>query len=248
MIRDSFLDIIQHTAGLGFIELVKVVGKPDCTIIEAIDENRTVVITGKLKKPIDDLNGIIGLSRFPVLSGYLNFSPFEGSAATIAISTKNEDNEEVPCELSFNSNAGHVSSYRFMNRAMANERIKIPPFKGVQWNIAIEPTLSGLKDLASMNSILGGFESTFAVKTNGSDLEFHIGSGSNDRTKIVFATGITGTLKHTWSWPLVHVLAILKLNDKSERCTMSFSDQGALKIDIDSALGDYQYIIPARTK
>jgi hypothetical protein len=98
-----------------------------------------------------------------------------------------------------------------------------------------------------MNNILGAFESTFTVRTRGDNLEFLIGSGANDRSALVFASDIEGELKHQWSWPLPQVLAILKLQETSASCTMSFSDQGALKIDIDSGLGNYEYILPART-
>lgn len=248
MIRDSFLDIIKHTSGLGFIELVKITGSEDDLIVEAIDEERSVVITGKLKEPIPGLEGTVGLSRIPVLSGYLNFKPFADEEASIEIESQERNGIYVPAEISFNSNAGHTSAYRFMSPEIANDQIKIPPFKGAVWNVTIEPERLALRDLSSLSSILGGFESTFAVTTNSGNLDFHIGSGSSDRTKLTFARDIEGSLTHTWSWPLVQVLAVLKLHGSSAACTMSFSDQGALKVNIDSGLGEYQYIFPARSQ
>jgi hypothetical protein len=75
-------------------------------------------------------------------------------------------------------------------------------------------------------------------------LNFSIGSGPTDRTNLPFAKGITGSLKHQWSWPLSQVLSILKLID-NEDVTIHFSDMGAMKIDIDSGIGRYSYILPA---
>lgn len=73
---------------------------------------------------------------------------------------------------------------------------------------------------------------------------FSIGAGTNDRSVVKFAEGVSHSLKQ-WAYPLNQVLAILKLSGAGD-CTMSFSDMGALKIDVDSGLGKYSYILPAR--
>lgn len=248
MILDNFQDIIKHTGGLGFIEMVKLTGDSTEVKVEAMDNDRSVVLYGTLKNPIDGLEGVIGLGRLGVLSGYLNFDAFSEDGAKVSIVTQEKNGEQIPTEICFDSDKGHVASYRFMGSAIAEEHIKVPPFKGVTWDVVVTPTKSSLKDLNAMNSILGQFESTFSVKTSGDKLFFSIGSGASDRTKLVFADGIVGELKHQWSWPLAQALAILKLHDTSASCEMSFSDQGALKIEIDSGLGVYEYILPARAE
>lgn len=248
MVLDSFRDIIKHTYGLGFIDMVKLVGSDDGVVVQAMDNDRTVVLYGKLKAPIENLDCTIGLSRLAILNGYLNFSPFSSEKATVQVETVTRSGEKLPCEITFDSNQGHVATYRFMSAEIAEEQIKVPPFKGAVWKVVIKPSKGSMRDLASMNNILGSFESTFTVKTNGSELEFHIGTGASDKTKIVFAKDIKGELKHAWQWPIQQVLSILKLHDSSESCTMSFSDQGALKIDINSGLGTYEFILPARTQ
>ena len=40
--KDTIFDIVKHTAGLGFIEQVKVTGSVDETILQAADTDRTV--------------------------------------------------------------------------------------------------------------------------------------------------------------------------------------------------------------
>lgn len=248
MTLDNFLDIIKHTSGLGFIEMAKLTGSATDVKLEAMDDDRTVVLNATLKNPIDGLEGTIGLSRLGILSGYLNFAPFAEAAAKTEIKTQKRGTDEVPAEIKFDSGVGHVAHYRFMSAEIAEEQIKVPPFKGATWQVVITPTKSAMKDLSAMNAILGAFESTFTVRTTDDTLEFLIGSGTSDRTTIVFAKDIQGELKHQWSWPLAQVLAILKLHESSASCTMSFSDQGALMIAIDSGLGQYEYILPARSK
>jgi len=246
--QDSFLDIIKHTSKLGFIEMVKLIGENGTTKIEAIENDRVVVVYGTLKEEIDGFNGTVGLARLGILDGYLHFPPFESDNASVSIKDQERNGVSSPLEINFDSNDGHNASYRFMNKVQADEQIQAPPFRGAKWDVVITPTKQNLRDLSYIYSVMSGFEQNFLVKVENGNLEFHVGVGANDRTKLTIATGVTGTLKHGWSWPLSHVLAILKLMDSSKSCTLHISDQGALKIEIDSDIGDYQYILPARTK
>jgi len=46
---------------------------------------------------------------------------------------------------------------------------------------------------------------------------------------------------------VAQVTQILKLIESNE-CEMSFSDDGALQITLDSGMAKYQYILPAQSK
>ena len=46
--RDQLLDIVQHTHGLGIIDLVKITGTEKETLINTIAEDRSVIVDGKL--------------------------------------------------------------------------------------------------------------------------------------------------------------------------------------------------------
>ena len=164
--------------------------------------------------------------------------------STISVVSESRNGVSYPTELKFDDGAGDVASYRFMSETMANEQIKVPPFKGATWNVTIKPEKARVDRLANYSAILGGFEKRFIVSTDKDVLNFSIGSGPTDRSNIPFATGITGSMKHQWSWPLTQVLSILKLND-TEDLTLHFSDMGAMKIDVDSGTGKYSYILPA---
>ena len=129
---------------------------------------------------------------------------------------------------------------------MINEQIKVPVFKGAAFEVSFAPAKTAITKLNENFGILGGFEKRFVVSVDAKGtVKFNIGSGPTDRVTVPFATGVTGTLKHQWTYPLSQVLAILKLTDTASTSTMNFSDSGALKIEIDSGIGKYTYILPA---
>ncbi len=240
MIIDALKDIVKHTHSLGFIEMVKFVGTATEAKIEAIDADKTVVLYGEMYQPIADVQATVGLSRLAQLKGFIDLH----DKSTVTVENEVRATVSVPTELKFDNGDGDVAAYRFMSETMANEQIKVPPFKGATWNVTLKPEKAKIDRLSSYSGVLGGFEKRFTVSTSKDTLNFSIGSGPTDRSNIPFAKGITGTLKHQWSWPLSQVLSILKLNDSSD-ITMHFSDMGAMKIDVDSGIGRYSYILPA---
>lgn len=242
MLLDALKDIVKHTHSLGFIEMVKVIGSATDLKVETKDADNTVIIYGSMYQPVAGLDSTIGLSRLAILKGYIGMH--EGSTVSIVTDTRN--NVVTPTEILFDNGAGSLANYRFMSESMINEQVKVPPFKGATWDITLTPSKAAIARISEHNGILGGFEKRFVVSVNAKGtLNFNIGSGPTDRVTEPFALGVTGTLKHQWTYPLSQVLAILKLTDTASTATMSFSDMGALKIDIDSGIGKYSYILPA---
>jgi len=241
MLLDAFKDIIKHTSSLGIIEMVKLMGTAATTKLETKDIDNTVIIYGEMYQPISGVDTTLGLSRLAVLKGYIGMH----EESTVTISTETRAGVTVPTEIVFDNGDGFVSNYRFMSESMINEQIKVPPFKGATWDVVTVPSKAAISMLNDNFGVLGTFEKRFIVSVDKGTLKFSIGTGPTDRTTVPFAKNVTGTLKHQWSYPLAQVLSILKLTDNASSSTMSFSDQGALKIDIDSGIGKYSYIVPA---
>lgn len=236
---DAFKDIVEHTHSLGFIEMVKIIGTNTDAKLETIDSDKTVVIYGEMYQPISGIESTVGLSRLAVLKGNMGAH----TNSTVSVVSEARNGVDVPSELKFDDSEGFVSNYRFMGESMINEQVKVPPFKGATWNITIEPSKKAISRLSEQQGILGGFEKRFTVSVDAkSRLIFSIGSGPTDRTTVPFEENVTGSLKHQWTYPLTQVLSILKLNGDIK---MSFSDMGAMKIDVDSGVGKYTYILPA---
>ena len=62
--RDYLKDIVQHTHGLGFIESAKIVNEEGETQLEAMDDDRTVIVQAKFKQQVPGLTGTFGLPNW----------------------------------------------------------------------------------------------------------------------------------------------------------------------------------------
>lgn len=240
MILDAFKDIVKHTHSLGFIEMVKVVGTSTDVKLEAIDPDKTVIMYATMKNAIPGIESTVGMSRMSQLKGFMDLH----KDSAVSIVTEQRNGVDIPCEIKFDAGRGDVAYYRFMSETASNEHIKVPAFKGATWNVSVKPEKSKIGRLSAIQGILGGFEKRFSVSVSNGNLMFSVGAGPTERTSIPFSEDVQGNLKFAWSWPLTQVLNILKLND-NESVTMHFSDMGALKIDVESSIGDYSYILPA---
>jgi len=185
------------------------------------------------------------------LQGYLKYPHFNADGSSIDITTVQRDGADIPAEITFKSTSGHESSYRFMHKDVVEEQVKVPSFNGASWDVVITATDEIMKDLSYFNGVLGSFEPTFIAKTTNdtsNDLNFYIGSGATDRATVPIAKGVSGSLSGNLTWPLVQTLAILKLASKADDCTLSFSNKGVLKIEMETSVGTYEYLLPARAK
>ena len=54
--RDILKDIVKHTHSLGIIQAAKVTTEGDATTIDAMDDDRTVVLRGKLHSPVTEFD------------------------------------------------------------------------------------------------------------------------------------------------------------------------------------------------
>ena len=55
--KDTLQDVVKHTHSLGFIDLVKIVGDDKSTQIDAMAEDRSVVVKSQLKSPVSEFAG-----------------------------------------------------------------------------------------------------------------------------------------------------------------------------------------------
>jgi len=242
--KDFLQDIVQHTHNLGFIDLVKVMGTDTETIIEGLAEDRSVIVKGKFKTPIAEFIGTFGMPNLSKLNILLNIAEYKDEA-NIKINTQERNGENVPVGLHFENVKGDFKNdYRFMTSEVINDKLKTVKFKGVNWNVEIEPSVAAIQRL-KMQSQVHSEETTFIAKTDEGHLKFFFGDHSTHAGDFVFQHDITGSLKHGWHWPIQQVMSILNLAGDSK---MHFSDEGASMITVDSGLAVYDYILPAQQK
>ena len=246
-IKDTMKDILRHTHDLGVFEMVKIKGTAESTEVETVDADKTVIFKGELNNPVVDfVDATVGLSRMGVLKGYLQYPDFENENATVRVVTQDRNGESVPTEVEFISENGTDAHYRFMLADVINQQLKDIKFKGAEFDVDIEPSQKMMKDLTYFNTILAAYEANFMPKTEDGALYFHVGDGGSDRTKILINNNVEGEINTDWKWPLDVVLKILRLGDNSS-LVMSFNNQGPLQIKVDSGMGIYTYLLPARS-
>ena len=153
--------------------------------------------------------------------------------------------ETIPTHIHFENAAGDFENdYRFMNKAIIEEKLKTVKFKGASWTVTCTPSMASIARMKLM-SAAHNEEPTFNVRTTDGNLVFSFGDASTHAGEFVFQHGVENTLAHTWSWPVAQVQAILGLDVDA---TMSISDQGAMMITVDSGMVKYDYILPAQSK
>ncbi|NBP01644.1 MAG: hypothetical protein EBU90_16215 [Proteobacteria bacterium] len=243
--KDILQDIVGHTHSLGFLDIVKITGTDEKTQIDAIAENRTVIMFGETTNPYPEMLGVFGMSQLNKLK-YLLDCPEYKEDAKIETIIANKNSTDIPVGIHFENKGGDFQNdYRFMNTEIINEKIKSLKFKGVKWDVELAPSISSIQRFA-FQAAANSEHNTFIAKTDGDKLVFTFGDATSHAGEFVFSSGISGKLSRAWSWPVAPVLAILKAAD-ANNTQLSLSNDGALQVMLDSGLATYKYIIPAIT-
>ena len=242
--RDYLLDIVSHTHSLGMIDLVKVTGSADSTLINAVGEERVAIVEAQFHNPVPEFIGTFGMPNLRKLNTILNIPEYKEDAK-LSITSQIKEDVTAPTGIHFENKAGDFKNdYRFMSAEVVNDKLKTVKFKGVKWGVEIEPSVAAIQRLR-FQSQANSEETTFIAKTENGNLVFYFGDHSSHAGNFVFAHDVAGTLTKAWHWPVSAVISILSLpGDKMIR----FSDEGAAQITVDSGLAVYNYILPAQQK
>jgi len=241
--KDILQDVVAHTHALGFLSLVKV-SNDEGTQIDSMAEDRSVILSATTATPVAEFKGTFGMPNLDKLALHLKNPEYKDNAK-IDVVEADRNGETIPTHIHFENAAGDFQNdYRFMNKAIIEEKLKTVKFKGASWSVTFQPSVASIARMKLM-SAAHSEEPTFNVKTTDGNLVFSFGDASTHAGEFVFQHGVEGTLAHTWSWPVAQVQSILNLDGD---VTMSISDQGAMMISVDSGMVKYDYILPAQSK
>jgi hypothetical protein len=243
--KEILQDIVAHTQNLGFLITVKVTGDENKTQIFSIAEDKSVIMTAETNNPYPDMIGVFGMPQLQKLK-YLLEGPEYKEDAKITILTVKRNDEEIPVGLHFENKTGDFKNdYRFMTQEIISEKMKTVKFKGVKWDVEVEPSVAAVQRF-NFQAGANNEHPTFLVKVENSNLKFIFGDNSTHAGEFVFATDVAGKLSRGWTWPVLPILSILKIADVNNTM-MNISDEGAMQITLDSGLAVYKYIIPAQS-
>ncbi len=242
--KDILADIVSHTNKLGFLNIVKVTGTEDKTLIDSMADDRSVIMYAETATPYPQMIGTFGMPQLEKLRYLVDGKEYQEDAK-IEVVSADRNGDTIPVGLHFENKDGDFKNdYRFMNQEIINEKLKTVKFRGVKWDVEVSPTLNSIQRFA-FQAGANTEHTTFLAKTDGDQLKFTFGDQASHGGEFVFASGVTGKLNKGWTWPVVPVLSILKAADVNNT-TMSFSNEGAMQITLDSGLATYKYIIPAQ--
>ena len=243
--KDNLQDLIQHTHGLGNVDLIKITGTDQETQVNAVAEDKSVIVSGTFKNPNPEFIGTFGMPNLGKLKTILGFDDVYDAESKINVTRVNKDGVDVPSAIHFETKTGDfVNDYRLMSKSIVDEKVKTVTFKGTTWNVEFEPTIAGILRLKKQSSA-NSEEKNFTVKTENGDLKMYFGDPSTHSGNFVFHPSVNGTLSRQWMWPVKEFMAIMDLpGDK----TVRISDAGAAEITVDSGLATYRYLLPAQAK
>jgi hypothetical protein len=237
-------DIVSHTQNLGFLTTVKVTGTAEKTSINSMADDRSVIMEAETANPYPDMLGVFGMPQLNKLKYLLDGEEYRENAM-ISITTAERNGETIPVGIHFENTAGDFKNdYRFMNSEIINEKMKTVKFRGVKWDVEIEPSVAAVQRF-NFQAGANNEHPTFLAKTDGGNLKFIFGDASTHGGEFVFAMDVVGKLDRGWTWPVLPILSILKIADVNNT-KMSLSNEGAIQIMLDSGLATYKYIIPAQ--
>lgn len=242
--KDILQDIVSHTNKLGFLNIVKITGTKDKTLIDSMADDRSVIMYAETTDPHTDMIGVFGMPQLEKLRYLLDGKEYQEDAK-IEVVVAQRNGEDVPVGLHFENKDGDFKNdYRFMNQDIINEKLKTVKFRGVKWDVEVEPSISSVQRF-QFQAGANVEHTTFLAKTDSGNLKFTFGDQSTHGGEFIFAAGVSGNLNKGWTWPVNPVLSILKIAD-SNNTKISFSNEGAMQITLDSGLAVYKYIIPAQ--
>lgn len=230
------MDLVRSTNGFNF-EAIKVTAEAESTQIEAVTPDRTVILKGKTKTPVEGLDGTFGLSNLAILQGILGLTAMKDDSAGIEVKTASNGEPE---ELIFKGK-GSRSVYRLM----AGKAVpKQPGFKTPEYDVSVEPTKGSFVDFKEQAGVFGAVGTSFTPRAEGGRLQFVLGdaAAANHNSEFTFAD-VEGDLNASYSFPIGDVLKALALLNHSE-CRVSFSKMGVMVVDVDTGLLELSFIFP----
>ena len=125
--KDILQDIVAHTHALGFLSLVKVTNE-EGTQIDSMAEDRSVILSAEAHSAVGEFESTFGMPNLDKLALHLK-NPEYQKDAKIEVVKAERNGETVPTHIHFENAAGDFQNdYRFMNKAIIDEKLKIFSF------------------------------------------------------------------------------------------------------------------------
>ena len=244
--KDYIQDLTRHVVSTGFFDKIKITADKKGVTIEALEKEKEVVLKGTFSLPITDMDGEFGLSNLSLLGHVANDSEFNSKDSRLEMVYETKNGEKTAVELTYVNKSKSYINYRFMSKQLIPDQ---PKFMEPQWDVKIKPSKANIQQFAWASSGLGAYEQYFIPKIQDGELRFYIGEEgtANQRGGVVFATDLTEKFEAQHKWKIQQLMSVLKLSEAAD-CEMAFSSKGVIQITLNTGLGSYRYIFPAKVR
>jgi hypothetical protein len=211
-----------------------------------MEKEKEVILKGKFEKPIVGLDGEFGLSNLNLLSHICGDLEFTHADSKLEVVYEDRNKEKIPVELSYVNKSKTFLNYRFMSKLLVPDQ---PMFQEPTWEIVMKPSKANIQQFAWAANGLTEYEQYFIPKVKDNELRFYIGedNAANQRGGVIFANDVKVKFDSQHRWKISHIQTILRLSDNAE-CDMSFSTKGIIQIKINTGVGIYKFLFPAKIR
>lgn len=240
--KDFLQDLVAHTHSLGVLPNIRINATGEQVIIDALSDDRHVILQATTHKKIKNLEGEFGMTALNKLDLHLKCPEYRDNA-NIKLVIESRGGSDIPTGIHIQNEAGDFQNdYRFMNKNLLDMTMKSTAINVPSWDVEFQPTQANIQRFKYQVSAHTE-ELLFQVSTKDNNLIFSFGDLNTHAGSFVFQSGITGNIKGNWAWPKSTILSVLNLDgDKSVKIT----DKGALQITVDSGIVEYNYLFKAR--
>jgi hypothetical protein len=242
--KDFLQDVVSHTHSLGVVPIIRMTATAEKTVVDAVSEDRVLLLTGTTHKPIANLIGVFGMPNLNKLDLHLKCPEYQ-TDAVITVTTETRDGEALPTGIHFENAAGdYRNDYRFMSRMIVDRKFKDAEFLGTKWDVEFQPTVANIQRL-KFQAAAHTEETVFQTSVKDGNLIISFGDLNTHAGNFIFQSNITGHMRKEWLWPKSLVLSVLNLTGDK---TVKLHDGGALQIVVDSGIAEYKYTFKAQQR
>jgi hypothetical protein len=115
-------------------------------------DDRSVILSGAIHTPVAEFSGTFGMPNLEKLALHLK-NPEYQKDAKLDVVTADRNGEVIPTHIHFENAAGDFQNdYRFMNKAIIEEKLKTVKFKGAAWNVTFQPSMASIARMKLMSA------------------------------------------------------------------------------------------------
>ena len=96
--KDILQDVVAHTHALGFLSLVKVTADSSSTVIDAMADDRSVIMSATTHSAVAEFDGTFGMPNLDKLSMHLK-NPEYQKDAKLDVITGDRNGEIIPTHI-----------------------------------------------------------------------------------------------------------------------------------------------------